>query len=437
MSVMKKYLLFTLLLLILYIETISAQNMAYENGSWWLPDIEVVGYEKEQCSICGKYYNANEPMDHECTMECEYCYETVLMEYYDDHIRYCHPGMYKDDNISYCPFCNQQLEGDEAYSHNCQNVGVSGSCSGGGGNYWFYFAGGYGSGSSSGKGSSSGSDGGNNSESGSNTGSTTVVTRKKTQKDKIKTDCDSVPQSKMVKQAMKNILDGLDKTSGFDIGNQKYHALDAYLDSLSDKPSLERGASYDFIRDYGDNDYYGVRIFDLGTESRAEIIPFNTTVVDLHNHPNQSAPSPQDLFLVADLGTDTKKYPHYQGEIIIDCYKNDTVMYFMMVNDREELKNLRDSLENEIDSNNYFRTGGKCEKYLRINKRSYKPLNKNEKLLTKLMLISDFFTEGKALEFVRYQWNSTEGRKKGVTTVYNIIESVSSKGKTKIKPVKC
>ena len=203
-------------------------------------------------------------------------------------------------------------------------------------------------------------------------------------------------------------------------------------------PGLERGASYDYIHDYGGIDYYGVRIFNLGTENRAEVVPFKTTVVDLHNHPNQSAPSPQDLFLVADLGTDTKKYPHYQGEIIIDCYKNDTVMYFMMVNDREELKNLRDSLKNEVDSvTNDFKKGGKCKKYLFEHRKLAYSVNRIEKDMIKLMCIVKRYTNGNSIYFGRFQWNSTEGREKGVMTVYNIIESVSSKGKPITTPVKC
>jgi hypothetical protein len=40
--------------------TLSAQNMAYENGSWWLPGVEVSGRSKTQCVWCGNYYYNDE-----------------------------------------------------------------------------------------------------------------------------------------------------------------------------------------------------------------------------------------------------------------------------------------------------------------------------------------------------------------------------------------
>ena len=56
---MEKSLLFVLFFLFLlpasYVGTASlkAQSMAYENGSWWLPEVGIDGREKTQCAACG------------------------------------------------------------------------------------------------------------------------------------------------------------------------------------------------------------------------------------------------------------------------------------------------------------------------------------------------------------------------------------------------
>ena len=60
--------------------SVSAQNMAYENGSWWLPEVEVHGKEKIQCCYCFKYYDASYWYCPDCEMECEFCSIAVQKE---------------------------------------------------------------------------------------------------------------------------------------------------------------------------------------------------------------------------------------------------------------------------------------------------------------------------------------------------------------------
>lgn len=78
--------------------TLSAQNMAYENGSWWLPGVEVSGRSKTQCVWCGNYYYADEAADHVCMQECEYCHQLVDYFSYYEHIQKVHLGNSDDDN---------------------------------------------------------------------------------------------------------------------------------------------------------------------------------------------------------------------------------------------------------------------------------------------------------------------------------------------------
>lgn len=104
--------------------TLSAQNMAYENGSWWLPGVEVSGRSKTMCGWCGNYYYEDEAADHVCMQECEYCHQLVDYFFYYEHIQNVHSG--NSDDKTYCAFCAKLLIGDEILTHDCQHVIVPG-----------------------------------------------------------------------------------------------------------------------------------------------------------------------------------------------------------------------------------------------------------------------------------------------------------------------
>lgn len=134
---MKKFLLIAIFFLTLLpvigdggYSRLSAQRMAFEDGSWWLPDVEVNGEKKETCDICGETYDANDPSSHECTVKCEYCGETVDLDRYDHHMETVHPNL---ADGSYCPFCNTQLTKEEEYTHDCRNLTITGGSGGGSG----------------------------------------------------------------------------------------------------------------------------------------------------------------------------------------------------------------------------------------------------------------------------------------------------------------
>lgn len=147
---MKKFLMaamfFITLLPIMEIDgysCLSAQNMTFEDGSWWLPDVVVDGKEKETCDICGNSYDADDPAGHECTMTCEYCREVVRLDRYEHHMETVHPNL--DNDKSRCIWCRTLLTPEEALTHDCRNLtipGDSGGSSGGGGSSGFGGSGG-------------------------------------------------------------------------------------------------------------------------------------------------------------------------------------------------------------------------------------------------------------------------------------------------------
>lgn len=106
--------------------TLSAQNMAFEDGSWWLPEVEVEGRAKEICPTCGNYYYVDEPWDHVCTQECEYCYLTIASDQYEAHVQ--------KEHSTYCLYCGQYFVGDHTCKEKDNSSGGNGGTSGNGGN---------------------------------------------------------------------------------------------------------------------------------------------------------------------------------------------------------------------------------------------------------------------------------------------------------------
>ena len=153
-----------------------------------------------------------------------------------------------------------------------------------------------------------------------------------------------------------------------------------------------------------------------------------------------SAPSAKDLLILANYGSDPT-YTNYRGEIIVNCNENDTTLYFLMVNNREKLKLLCNSLEGEVTDSHDFKTGGKCYEYLTENKLAYKSLPLNEQLMMKLILISDFFTSGSGMSLVKTHWNNKTSRDKANIIVFGMKKeeksSAKPKSKNMFKPIKC
>ena len=80
--------------------TIHAQNLAYENGSFWLPDVEVDGQRKVRCDCCKEAFDDEEAFSR----HLKYSYACQIYYGPDD-------GDDKDDVIEgKCCFCGKPIE---------------------------------------------------------------------------------------------------------------------------------------------------------------------------------------------------------------------------------------------------------------------------------------------------------------------------------------
>ncbi len=92
---------------------VKAQHWTYEDGSHWLPDLDVDS-NNEKCETCGHYYDPEE--GHECWYECEYCHARVSD--LNQHYKYNQPcadaarGVEEDDEPKdgYCCICGLPID---------------------------------------------------------------------------------------------------------------------------------------------------------------------------------------------------------------------------------------------------------------------------------------------------------------------------------------
>lgn len=92
---------------------ISAQNLTYENGSYWLPDIGVNGTQKVKCDACGEAFDDDEKFNSHLkhSYACQIFYGTDNNKDDDD-----------PEERNLCPFCNQPYG-----SCSCQDVIITGN----------------------------------------------------------------------------------------------------------------------------------------------------------------------------------------------------------------------------------------------------------------------------------------------------------------------
>lgn len=108
---------------------VMAQHWTYEDGSYWLPDLDVES-DYVKCNKCEQYYDPEQ--DHECLFKCEYCGDRVkdMNQHYRRSLSCANAAGYKEDEDEYCLICGQPKNECMCYPRN--DSGDSGGTNGGG-----------------------------------------------------------------------------------------------------------------------------------------------------------------------------------------------------------------------------------------------------------------------------------------------------------------
>lgn len=169
-----------------------------------------------------------------------------------------------------------------------------------------------------------------------------------------------------------------------------------------------------------------------GGPNSAERNVYSTTIACMHNHPNETPPSPKDLLNFVQTCMDPY-YENYKSEIIYCA--NSGVLYTITINDRTNLNNLYDRLTNDVDSaTNDFKNGSECSRFI---KQSYskKKYGKTDYLINHLQLIADKYASG-SISFLKVdiEIENDTIKPKDYTNFGNRIKP-NKKGK--YEPIKC
>lgn len=169
-----------------------------------------------------------------------------------------------------------------------------------------------------------------------------------------------------------------------------------------------------------------------GESNSVERSPNSTTIGCMHNHPNETPPSPKDLLNFVQTCMDPY-YENYKAEIIY-CPESGS-LYTITINDRSNLNGLCDRLINDVDSvTNGFKYGSECS---RLIKQAYskKKYGNNDYLINHLQLIADKYASG-SISFLKVEVEIENDTIKAKDYI-NYGNRLKSNNTGKYEPIKC
>nr|WP_315346856.1 hypothetical protein [Hoylesella enoeca] len=238
----------------------------------------------------------------------------------------------------------------------------------------------------------------------------------KTAYDEFEKDCNSIQESEDLKTEIDSFMKILDSAKELKGTNYRYIEFSEFTDSVHRNNSIEYAVAVG-LYDYGEKRISKIQTMHLPNKGTVSTQP--STIFTVHNHGNQTPPSPLDLKEVCEMATDTTRR-NFKGYLIYA--DKDSTFYGLTITDREKAAKLFDSIKDEIAPNNNFKEKGKCENYLESNESLYEGFSYNDVMIARLALVIKHF--GGGIGITKYKKKA----KNNITT-YGI-------GKND-KPVKC
>ena len=246
--------------------------------------------------------------------------------------------------------------------------------------------------------------------------------------DTVEVLCDSIRNNTEIRQYTSNLRNIFANTVSYSRGTTVFYSHNDYVHIVDSQKNIEHAVSLEHF----DNNIYTLSNLNNGNERNASVITNSTTVAHVHNHPNNSAPSPQDLLLMAASGADDANLK-YEAEIIFNPESNDTTVYIMRYTNKANYKTLYEGIVNEIDDKtNDFKENGECDKLLEKFKYIYNNLPENEKMIFRLQIIANCYSKER-FQICKISWN----KNKEILTTYDFTRDTTPGRKNQIKPIKC
>ena len=239
-------------------------------------------------------------------------------------------------------------------------------------------------------------------------------------------DCNSKTSEQKMK--VNNIFSLLDKVKPDDT-YQQYIKYSDYLNAVSERDSLEHATSLlEFDDGNGEINY---RCSPIRTGSKNSV--YNDTgssnlVVIIHNHPNETPPSFQDVITTSEVASRSDTYK-FQGSLIYN--KMDNSYYMLYVTDKGKASKFMNKYKNELDKEtNWIKKNGNFRDVIRLAQKSFKKMSENDKLMYTLAFIFSEYDAGLNICYIN------KDRK---TSIHYCKETTKDINKEKkyITPLKC
>ena len=111
--------------------TIKAQNFAFENGEYWLPEVGVKAEQKVKCESCKQSFRDNDALDAHLR------YNTVCWDYYNPKSNNSGDDDTKNGNCCFCGLPEDQCTCTGAECHGSYSGGDGGTINNDVGSYWY------------------------------------------------------------------------------------------------------------------------------------------------------------------------------------------------------------------------------------------------------------------------------------------------------------
>jgi len=208
------------------------------------------------------------------------------------------------------------------------------------------------------------------------------------------------------------------------LGINTYISFKTYLDEVAKDPKHEHAT---LLINYEDEDHTRVltEVFHGTEDNVIQTYSSNYVAAQVHNHPNGSPPSAQDLLFTAEM---MREENNYQATF---AYNHEDKSYYSLYAYKPEAgEDLYQALKNEIDPVTHdFKSGGECDKIVETINSTYKNFSTEMMQIYRLCAVIEEF--GKGIAVTKYNPETKKNE------VYRVEKGKDKKGNIVYAPLIC
>jgi hypothetical protein len=227
-------------------------------------------------------------------------------------------------------------------------------------------------------------------------------------------DCSDSVQINLNKENADSIFKLLYLATDEPIGTLQFTTYLQYMCNIN--PSIESSTTLlKMTPDYDGNPRIRCTAINYGSVDSVEVTLHSSMVAMVHNHPNGTPPSAQDVMLAAQLAG-SSAYPLFEASLILNIGTYE--YYLLQVEDRAKAAVFFNTYSNQVDAaTHWFKNGSQIDIYLSSIMTSLTNLHTDERQIYQLAAVLNYFNAG-----IRLTKEATGGSKDESYTTYHVDE---------------